>query len=195
MTDSLEDNSTKISRAEADQTLKDIAGTMERTHLGLGYRATAPHLLLWGIIWFVGYSLNALISGPQWHWLPLLIIGIPASGWLGARSLRGLHTSAQKGVLNYALSSLVGFVFFFILFALLPPLDPRQMGSLFPLIVAAIYAITGIWSGKSRLAFVGVAVALLVILAAFILPAHFNLIMAVAGGGALVLGGLWMRTW
>ena len=195
MSDFVETGKMGISRAEADKALKDIEGTMERTSLGLGYRASAPHLILWGIIWIMGYSLNALITGPQWHWLPLLIIGIPASGWLGVRSMRGFNRSASKGALKYALSSLVGLVFFLILFSLLPPLDPRQLGSIFPLMVAAIYAIAGIWSGKARLAFVGAMVAVLVVLGAFILPAHFDLIMAVAGGGALVLGGLWMRTW
>ena len=184
-----------ITHQDARSSMEAIESTMNRAARGLGYRQSAPHLLLWGAIWFVGYGLNGVLSGPQWHWLGLLAIGIPGSAWLGMRSARNLRQSEHRGLFKYALSSLVAMAFFASLLAILPPLDGRQVGAMLPLIVAAIYGITGIWGDRPRLALVGLAVALLVLTGYFLLPDHFNPIMAVAGGGALILGGLWMRKW
>jgi hypothetical protein len=83
-------------------------------------------------------------------------------------------------------------VFFAASLAVMSPVSPRQIGAFIPLIVAAGYALLGLWRGVRFIA-VGAVLAGLTLGGFFLLPAYFGLWMAAVGGGALVLGGLWLR--
>jgi hypothetical protein len=72
------------------------------------------------------------------------------------------------------------------------PVNGRQIEAFIPLVVAASYAVMGCWVGL-RLTVAGGALAALTLCGFFFVPAYFSLWMAVVGGGALVLGGLWLR--
>jgi hypothetical protein len=61
-----------------------------------------------------------------------------------------------------------------------------------PLVIAATYVGLGIAVGRRR-AFTGIALGVLTLVGFFALPSIFMLWMAAVGGGALVLGGLWLR--
>ena len=72
------------------------------------------------------------------------------------------------------------------------PLSHRQIGAFIPLVVAAGYALRGIWGG-TRFFVAGGAIAILVLVGYFLLPGYFDPWMAAVGGGALVLAGIWLR--
>ena len=72
------------------------------------------------------------------------------------------------------------------------PVTGPEILMLFTLLVAAGFTIAGCWSGL-RYAAVGVALGGLAVGVFVLAPAHLNLIVPFAGGGALVLGGLWLR--
>jgi len=179
-----------VTREDAGKTLQDIDSTMERTMRGLGYRAASPHLVIWGIVWMLGYGLSALMPTLEMHWPSLVLAGAIASGVAGART-----GGVSGGGWKFAASACLAAGFFFALFAILPPLDHRQIGVIFPLIVSALYGGAGIWACQARLGLTGLVVGVTALVAYFLLPAWFDAIMAGVGGGALVLGGLWMRTW
>lgn len=179
-----------ITREDASTALDDIDSTMERTRRGLGYRVAAPHLFIWGVIWLLGYGLTAIRPEMHLHWPALVIIGVIASGVAGAR-----NGDVPRGGWKFAASVCLATGFFVALFAILPPLDSRQIGIIFPLVIGALYGGVGIWANQTKLALTGLAVGLIALAAYFLLPAWFDAIMAIVGGGALVLGGMWMRTW
>lgn len=77
--------------------------------------------------------------------------------------------------------------------SVLVPLDGPQIGTLFPLLVGIVYLQLGIWSGGWRIAAVGLVVMAAALFAYHGPREHFDLLMACAGGGALIAGGLWMR--
>lgn len=52
-----------ITREEAGESLRDIEAVRERSALAHGYRTASPHLLVWGVIWGLGYGLPATVSG------------------------------------------------------------------------------------------------------------------------------------
>ncbi|MDE0201182.1 MAG: hypothetical protein OXK73_01950, partial [Rhodospirillaceae bacterium] len=60
------------------------------------------------------------------------------------------------------------------------------------LLVATGYAIAGCWMGL-RYAAVGVALGGVAVGVFVLAPAYLSLIVPFAGGGALILGGFWMR--
>ena len=88
---------------------------------------------------------------------------------------------------------LTAFIFIAATLAVMAPVSGRQVGAFIPLVVAASYALAGIWCG-SRFIVAGAAIAGLTLAGFFLLPAHFNLWMAAVGGGALLLAGLWLRS-
>jgi hypothetical protein len=86
------------------------------------------------------------------------------------------------------------FAFIAAVFVILPPSNDAQISAFFPTVVALFYCLIGIWTRGTRLVFAGIAVAALTLGGYFLLPQYFTLWMAVAGGGALILGGIWLRT-
>jgi len=84
-------------------------------------------------------------------------------------------------------------VFYVVVLNIMQPVSGPQSAVLISLIVALCYVLGGVWIG-ARLAVTGIAVAVLTLVGFYMLPAYFLLWMAVVGGGALILAGVWLRT-
>jgi hypothetical protein len=75
---------------------------------------------------------------------------------------------------------------------IMQPHDPRQMAAFVPLVIAACYIVLGVGKGR-RLALTGMGLGLLTMIGYFVVPSSFMLWMAAVGGGALLIGGFWLR--
>jgi len=77
-----------VSPQDASAALRDIDDAQARSAMLLGYQRAAPHFLIWGIIWAVGYGLTDFTP---WHgnavWGALVPIGLFA-GYLSSRGGR-----------------------------------------------------------------------------------------------------------
>jgi hypothetical protein len=93
---------------------------------------------------------------------------------------------------RYAAVGLTLVGFFFAAFAVLSPVNGRQIAAVIPLAVAAAYVLVGIRRGP-RFIVTGIAVAALTLAGFFLLKQHFFLWMAGVCGAALILAGLWLR--
>jgi len=179
----------QMSRDEAVQHLRDIETTQGRSAKAYGYTAAAPFLILWGAIWAVGYTATELwpmTAGQVWSVLGLG--GGVASAVLGVRRGRSQPWASWRIFAAW----LSGGAFFVALFAVLQPVSSNQIGAIVPLFVALAYVLLGLWMG-TRFVVAGIVIGALTTGGFFYLPAHFALWMAVVGGGALILAGLWMR--
>jgi hypothetical protein len=179
-----------LSPTEAEDTLRDISNTGRASKRFYGYRVAAPHFILWGVIWFVGYGAGYFFPHAAYLWLVLDLIGIAGSFWLGFKT--GQSKVEYEGR-RYAATGLAIFLFVVALFSIMPPRTSEQVGAFFPILVALIYSLVGIWTGGTRMIVAGVAIAALTVGGFFWLPHIFLLWMAVVGGGALILGGIWFR--
>jgi hypothetical protein len=178
-----------ITRDEAANALRDITQTERRSGEAYGYQRAAPHLIVWGVVWAIGYSLSYLQPHWQLTWPVLTVGGVAASFWIGSRA-RGKSGGGGK-----AFGTLIAIVAFIAaLFSVLPPHTGAQIGAFFPLLAALFYALIGIWGGGNRLIVLSVLIAALTLVGFFYLPIYFPLWMAVVGGGGLILGGLWLRS-
>ncbi len=80
--------------------------------------------------------------------------------------------------------------------AIIVVMQPRtgaQIAALPALLVAAAYGVTGIFRG-ARWAILGVALGVLTVGGFLLLKSEFMLWMAAVGGGAILLGGFWLRS-
>jgi len=180
-----------LSSSEAQAALRDIAKTGRASATTYGYRQASPHLIVWGLIWAAGYGI--CYFRPQYGvvWLPLVAIGAAASTWLGWQSK---SRTAQTYDWRFLYTAIAVLAFILALFAVMPPRTDAEISAFFPILVALFYALVGIWTRGARMLFAGIAVAALTLSGYFLLAPYFTLWMAVVGGGALVLGGIWLRS-
>jgi hypothetical protein len=175
---------------DAAAALNDIGQAERRSATLRGYQRGAPHLILWGVLWAVGYGLTELWPVyAQTIWTTVVPIGIVG----GFVILRARQPAAKPAAAwRYAVVSATVCAFFFATFFIMAPVSGRQVGAFIPLFVATVYVLASVWLGL-RYAIAGIAIAILTLAGFVLLGQHFALWMACIGGGALVLAGLWLR--
>jgi len=175
-----------LSPQDAAGALRDIEAAQARSAKLHGYARSSSQLLLWGVLWVIGYGLNDFFpaySGAIWGTV------VPIGMITGFAALRG---AGHEVGWRYGAVALTLLAFFAAVFLVLWPINPRQIAALIPLSVAAAYVIAGIWRGP-RYVTTGIAVAALPLAGFFLLKQHFLLWMAGVGGAALILAGIWLR--
>lgn len=180
-----------IPHEEAADALRNIEQAQRESATAYHYRKFSPHLFLWGAIWIAGYAVTYIRPTASLIWAPLVAIGIVASFWMGARGA-STGAGATHGR-RYGATALAIFLFITALFAIFPPKSGAQTAAFFPILVALFYALVGIWTGGTRIVLLALALGALTVGGYFWLPQYFLLWMAAVGGGALILGGVWLR--
>lgn len=184
-----------LSRDQAADTLRDIEQVERRAFSAYGYKSAAPFLILWGAIWAVGYSASDLWPGYAGDvWIALLAVGFVASAVIGRRAGAGRHSERQNALIGLRITAtwIAVFAFFFGVFTIMAPVSGEQTGAFFPLFFGTVYVVLGIWMGI-RFVVVGAAVVALTMFGFFHIHPHFGFWVAAVGGGALILGGFWLR--
>jgi hypothetical protein len=184
-----------IGREDAAQALKaaaDAAGRSQRLH---GYRGASGFLILWGVVWAV-MDVGFYVGPSTGNWLSLVgdLVGVAGSVLLGLRMKRnrpgGYPVRGIAGALLIALA--IGF-YSLGMSVISPPHDAGQSQAFAGISVGCAYMVLGAVQGL-RLAAVGMAMIVLTLGGWAYAHEYFMLWMAFAGGGGLVLSGLWLRT-
>ena len=183
-----------VSKDDASSALQDIEATERRSRTLFGYGLASPYFLLWGTLWIVAGAVGAILPAhTAIGWGTVDIVGLFGTACL---IVRHAQRSSERGdrmrLFRYvgscaALAAFIGLTL--IIFA---PVKGGEILMLCTLLVATGYAIAGCWLGP-RYAVIGVALGGLAIGVFVLAPAYLNLIVPFVGGGALILGGLWMR--
>jgi len=180
-----------LSPAEAQSALKDIARTEQRSAASQHHRNSAPYLILWGVLWVIGYSVTASVPNISWAWGPLVLAGIVGSVVLA----RGQSEARSAGYSwRYFTSFAAIAIFIYAVVAVMGPITYNQMSALIPLVIGVYYAFIGIWTRGWRMLPLGLALIALTTIGYFMLPDQFLYWMAGVGGGGLILGGFWLRS-
>ena len=182
-----------ISTREATDALNDIELAERRASRLRGYERGAPHFILWGLIWMVGYGLSDL-DPPKagLAWLVLDAIGMTGSFLISRAALAGASMARKGYGRRYAALGATGFAFIWAAYFVMQPHEMAQFGAFPALVMAGIYTAVGIWRGP-RWAAAGVVLGLCTVAGFAIFKDHFMLWMAAAGGSTLLLTGLWLR--
>ena len=176
----------ELSPHEAASALRDIESAQNRSETLRRYALSSPHLVLWGILWVVGYGLTDLFP-PYGRAIWTVIVAIGVVAGFAAMRQRDHGAGWRYGAVALTLTG-----FFFAIFAVLAPVNGRQVAAVIPLALAAAYILVGIARGP-RFIVTGLAIAALTLAGFFLLQQHFFLWMAGVGGAALILAGLWLR--
>ncbi|MEO6215819.1 MAG: hypothetical protein ABIO86_07300 [Sphingomonas sp.] len=187
-----------ITENEAAESLRDVERVSRRTHVAGAYAGASPHLVLWGLVWVAGYTGTGLTAPENWGlvWLPCIVVGMIVSTVLGRRAARSGAARADGLANTTARSLLMSVIIMLFMGSVYLVFKPTSMLPylVFPaLIMALIYALVGTF-GLPRFTWIGAGVFVLVMLGYLLAPALMSFWLAAAGGGGLILGGLWMRT-
>jgi hypothetical protein len=189
-------SSVVISREEANRALAESDATRARAQTLQGYRHFSGQVMIWGAIWVLANGLSDLLPAyGSLIWAILVIAGVVASMMAGARNGRldgSVRASDARHSWRWAGSIMVVALFFAGAFAILPPVTGAQSGAFISLFFAAAYMVLGIWAGWKILA-VGVCMTVLILLGYFSGAPHLQLWCGAIAGGAMLLGGWWMR--
>lgn len=174
-----------IDPREAAEALAAVRSTQRRSAEFRGYAVAGDHLIAWGLVWIAGNLAAQFVPAKANIVWGLGIAAAVLFQLIRARAARGRNS----GRVFATVATGLGFAFVAVAVADIAPARQTAFASL---LVAAIYIGMGIWVG-ARYAWLGLFVAVVVLIGRFLLPDWMPLCLAVGGGGAFLLSGLWLR--
>jgi hypothetical protein len=180
-----------IDSQQASAALDDIDDVVRRVRQSRIYEIASIIITLWGVLVLAGYVANYV-----WPRHGYTIWTAVDLGGLVIASAVGFFINRRSGAGNFPIRSTISFlligVFGLYCTLLLGQFGPRQMIVFWTLYGMMFYAIAGVWFGYAFIVIAACTTALTLISYCYAGPA-FLLWMAVAHGGGLIVGGLWMR--
>ena len=67
---------------DAAHALHDIETVSRHSAAAFHYQRAAPNLILWGVIWVLGYGASYRWPAAWWAWPVLAVAGMGASAWM-----------------------------------------------------------------------------------------------------------------
>lgn len=195
----------EVSKDEAKRALQEISHARDLTRKSIAAGSSSAILILWGVIWALCYGVGQF--APGWSG-KIWLIGAPIGGV--ASWLIGMRTqSVVKGPsdLKIGMAWIVTFLFALIWASLLLPIGVpqgvdvsesslvlmnRKVGAYAATVPMYLYIIGGLWLGQFFVR-LGTLVTFLVLMAYWFSGAWFHLSMAIAGGGALIASGVFVK--
>jgi len=182
-----------VDRENAAASLSEIDIAEQKIFRAVFYGRSGAILILWGLAIAAGYGVTQFHPAlATWVWPAVWALGYAGMFVLlrfGKRLPMQVHGDLQWRLVS-AQAALIAFAC--LILWLLGPLDARQMTAFWPLVFMLGYVLAGIWVGPFFIV-CGIAVAALICIGYMLSGPWFALWMAAANGGALVLGGLWLR--
>ena len=186
-----------ITKQDASQALGEIEGARVRLREAIAYGYAWPYLVLWGLAWMVG-DLGTEIAPPRlvgWIWPAASAVFTCASiAYAVVQQRRSPYAAGRRGDWRPIATAATIMLFLVILTFAIEPVDAKRDHSVFGLFFGFAYIVQGLWRGW-RLVALGALLTVLTLFAFYALPlwGGYLTFMGLVGGGALVLGGLWLR--
>ena len=180
-----------IDSKQASAALDDINEVARRVRQSQIYQIASLIITMWGVLVFAGYIANYL--WPRQGYTIWTMIDL---GGLVMSVAIGFVINRRSGARNFPIRSLISLLiigaFGVFCSVVLGHFGPRQMIVFWTLYGMLFYAIAGVWFGYAFIV-IATCTTVLTLIGYYSIGPAFLLWMAVAHGGGLVAGGLWMR--
>jgi hypothetical protein len=175
---------------------------MTQTRKNIAAGSSGPMVILWGVIWIIGYGrLQFFPDSIRWLWPALDIIGFAGSVYIGRRS--PVKSPNQRRV-TYAWLVLFGYAVLWVtlLAQRNAPYQPgkmvfsafmeRRIVTFFATVPMFAYVIMGLWLDRFFI-WLGALVTVVTLVGCLYVPNYFYLWLALTGGGSMVIAGVFIR--
>lgn len=180
----------KTSPDDIKKTLVDLDRIVADTRRAIVALHTADHLILWGLIWMIGFGVGQFTGGSiPWVWLPLAAVGMVGSGWIGWRKARAVSSPLLLRILCFFLV-LIGYAMVWAV--LLHPFNHHNFSVYIASVFLFAYVVGGLWLGRIFVG-MGLLITALAVFGVLFVPDWRDGLMAVLGGGALIGTGVYIR--
>lgn len=183
-----------VSKHEAQAALSDIDNVTRRGMALKSYRHAGPFLMLWGVVWGLGYLGMARLAPEHWGWLWL---GLDAAGVVGSLILapkRGTERHAAVKPWRMLAGMVACMAFILAIVAVFPKTELLPYIALPGLFVGFLYTVMGVVGAAPRYVWIGATVFIATLGGYYLWPQYLAEWLALVGGGGLFLGGLWLRS-
>jgi hypothetical protein len=180
-----------ITKDEAAQALGEIDAARGRVFQAAGYENASPFLIIWGGVWMFA-DLVVQFAPPRlagYGWPIGILIGAIAS--IAVSFNMPKTTDHRMGWRAFGVWGVV-IGFFIALFLVIPLTSGIEIHSIFGIVFGFLYMGVGLWMGW-RIFALGAALAALTLIGFYEVRAWYGLYMGLVSGGALILGGFWLR--
>lgn len=192
-----------ISKQEANEALGQIEDAISQTRRAIGQGTSSALLILWGVIWMLGYSASQFAPRMAHSFWPCLVVSGTVASWIcGARSQRCMqsHNGTRIGLFWLVLFAYAGLWFLLLhsenragrLGFDFGTATGQQIGAFFATVPMFAYVVGGLWLGRFFI-WLGATVTLMTLIGYSLAPDWFCLWMAITGGGSLIVAGLYIR--
>jgi len=185
-----------ISPSEAEEALAAIQAMMQKTRRAISSSGAYVFLIIWGAIWLVGFLGNQFLPRETvgYLWLGLDTVGGLASWVVGTRM--GKNFRGASGAVSGKRIAWFWILLAFYLVAIIGvawPVDVKQIAVFIVLVVMIGWLAMGLLLGFTSIRLT-LAITALALIGYFLLPDYFHLLMAVLGGGGMIILGLYIRS-
>ncbi len=181
-----------LTKTEAEAALAAVARSQEALRQAFRARHGHYHLWLWGVVW-IAMATTAQVGGAAaiQRYFPFLALGGGlASGLIGWWQRQAVRIPLDRRFLGVA-CAVLGFAGIWPL-VLRPAFSNEAIFAYISLLVAQFYVVAGIWF-DSYLLWLGLILAALLLVGFWWFLPVFWIWVGVCGGGALIVGGLYVR--
>ena len=180
-----------IDSHQASEALADIDGVVQRVRQSRIYQISGLIVAMWGVLLFVAYIVNYTWPRQGYTiWTVTNLTGLVLSIAIG------VFTNVRSGGKPFPIRSLITFLligaFGVFCSVALGQFGPRQTIVFWALYGMLFYGIAGLWFGYAFIV-IAIGTTALTLIGYYYIGAAFLLWMAMAHGGGLIVGGLWMR--
>jgi hypothetical protein len=186
----------KISTSDAEEALAAIQVIMQKARRSISSSGAYAFFIIWGMVWLIGFLGNQFLPVTiiRYIWLGIDLLGGLASWVIGSRMNRNVRPAA--GAVQG--KRIAWFWILLCLYAVAAigvawPLDVKQIA-----LFIILFVLTG-WMAMNLLFSFGsawptLAITALALAGYFLAPDYFYLLMAILGGGGLIVFGLYIRS-
>ncbi len=185
-----------ITSSEAEDALQSIQTIMRKTRHAISDSGSYKFLVVWGAIWLLGF-LGSYFFSPEtagYSWLILDVLGGILSAVIGVRMGRGVRRpSLSTTGKRIGLFWLLLFLYCVAAIFVAKSIDGKQLAMFIILFVTMGWLAMGLLLSFASVWW-GLSLTVLALLAYFVFPGVFYLIMAFLGGGGMIALGLYIRS-
>ena len=184
-----------VTRNDAATALHDVDSASRHSLTLFQYGLASPFLMLWGVLWIVAGAVAVLSpANTGIGWLVVDIAGFAGTGVLiTVQSRRYGEEAGRSQLFRCVATGAVVVAFVAMTLTVFAPVSDVEVLTFITLVVATAYVIAGCWAG-GRYAAIGAVLAGVAVSLFHLAPDLVPPIVPFAGGGTLILGGVWMRS-